>query len=285
MKFKITLNLFYTFLIVAVAGAQLDAQNMTCGTVVTPEQKQQELARNSDPAHVQFVPNKCFGKTLSVTVHIIADSLGNYGTTLGAIQAAIQTLNNNFAPICLSFQVCKYDSIRNFKYNRFVKPWEEEELRTLYYVPNTINLYFASEVQVTPGSNVAGYAYFPGGPDFIIISKASIGSPKTISHEFGHFFGLYHTFETQFGVSLANGSNCAGTGDLICDTPADPGLSNFPPPSCQLNPPTKDATGEWYVPSIGNIMSYYSDACNCGFTTQQYNKMAANYLSSRFYLW
>ncbi|MBL0071623.1 MAG: hypothetical protein IPP34_07360 [Bacteroidetes bacterium] len=34
----------------------------------------------------------------------------------------------------------------------------------------------------------------------------------------GHFFGLYHTFETQFGSELANGSNCATTGDLVCDT-------------------------------------------------------------------
>ena len=133
-----------------------------------------------------------------------------------------------------------------------------------------------------PPIQVAGYAYFPGGEDFIVISKQSLGA---VTHEMGHFFGLYHTFETQFGQELANGSNCITAGDLICDTPADPGASNTAPPDCQLLPYTQDINGDWYVPHIGNIMSYYSDDCTCGFTTQQYNKMASNYLNSRFYLW
>ena len=262
-----------------------NAQYKLCGTEVTKAQIEAEKAKLANPNQVQFAPINCFGKTLSLTIHVVSDSLGNYNLSMATLQAAIQTLNSNFAPICLSFQICTIDSIKNYKYDRYLKPIEEAELLALYYIPKTINIYFAATVEITPGNTVGGYAYFPGGPDFIIISKGAAGSIKTISHEMGHFFGLYHTFETSFGNELADGSNCSTSGDLICDTPADPGLSNSPSPICNLSPGAQDPNGQWYVPNIGNIMSYYSDDCTCGFTTDQYNKMASNYLSSRFYLW
>ena len=101
----------------------------------------------------------------------------------------------------------------------------------------------------------------------------------------GHFFGLYHTFETSNGVELVNESNCVTAGDLVCDTPADPGLSNTPSPDCQLAPYIMDVNGQWYVPQIGNVMSYYSEDCTCGFTTGQLERMAFMYQTFRFYLW
>ncbi len=254
-----------------------------CGTVVTPQQVAKQLAiPDTGQFTPQFAPIYCFGKTLSITAHIISDSLGDYGLTEAQVLGSVATLNSWFAPICLSFEVCQFDYIPNYKYNRFEKPMDEAEVIALYSVPNTINIFYAQTVSRTPPTLVGGYAYFPGGPDFIAIAKTSLGS---ITHEMGHFFGLYHTFDTQFGLELADGSNCATAGDLICDTPADPGGGNSPAPDCQLSPYTQDANGQWYVPNIGNIMSYYTDDCTCGFTTEQYNRMASNYLNSRFYLW
>jgi len=250
---------------------------------VTPLQVAKELAiPDSGQFQTQFAPNRCFGKTLSITAHIISDSLGNYGVSEAAINGSIQTLNTYFAPICIDFVVCKFNYIPNYKYNRFLKPADEAELIALYSIPNTINIYYPATVETSPGNIVGGYAYFPGGFDFIVISKSSLGA---ILHEMGHFFGLYHTFETSFGVELANSSNCATAGDFVCDTPGDPGLGNTPSPDCQLSPYVKDSNNEWYVPQIGNIMSYYSTDCSCGFTIQQYNRMAANYENDRFYLW
>jgi Pregnancy-associated plasma protein-A len=283
MKIKTLLIPFFGLLIAALAAGTSFAQHTKCGTVVTPQQVAKELAiPDTGQFQVQFAPNRCFGKTLSITAHLIADSLGNYGVSEAAIISSVASLNTYFAPICIEFKVCKFNYIPNYKYNRFLKPADEAELITLYSIPNTINIFYPAIVEVAPGSTVGGYAYFPGGPDFIVISKTQLG---VILHEMGHFFGLYHTFENQFGLELANGSNCASAGDLVCDTPGDPGLGNTPAPDCQLSPYIKDTNGEWYVPQIGNVMSYYSDDCSCGFTVQQYNRMAAQYQANRFYLW
>ena len=261
----------------------LNAQTTKCGTVVTPQQVAKVLAApDTGQFQPQFAPNKCFGKTLSITAHIISDSLGDNGVTEAQIIATVQTLNFYFAPICLSFEVCQFNYIPNYKYDRFVKAEDEAEVIALYSVPKTINIFYAMTVSKDPPVLVGGYAYLPGGEDFIVLSKSSLGS---IYHEMGHFFGLLHTFETQYGIELINGSNCATAGDFICDTPADPGGGNTPSPDCQSSPYTQDATGQWYVPNIGNIMSYYTDDCTCGFTTEQLNRMAANYQSDRFYLW
>jgi hypothetical protein len=267
-----------------VISCDLTAQPAKCGTIVTPQVVAQELAM-MDSTHkmMQYPPNRCFGKTLSITAHITKDSLGGVGVTEAAILATVQNLNNLFAPICISFEVCKFNYIDNYKYDEFRRPDDEAEFLTLYTVPKTINIVYARTVCRTPPTLVGGYAYFPGGPDFIAISK---GSLSAIYHEMGHFFGLYHTFEDQFGLELVNGSNCITAGDLVCDTPADPGLGNTAAPDCQLSPYTKDTNNEWYVPHIGNIMSYYSSDCTCGlFTTQQYNRMAMMYQNFRFYLW
>ena len=107
-------------------------------------------------------------------------------------------------------------------------------------------------------------------------------------HEFGHYFGLYHTFDTSFGIELANGSNCKTSGDLICDTPADPYsiASVTMDASCNLNPPTKDSNGEYYTPDGCNIMSYYNSPCNSfKFTTGQFNRMIEVMEKGRNYLW
>ena len=282
LRRKIVLRFVIVLSVIALSG-KLNAQHTKCGTMVTPAQVAKEQASPGFGVKQSlFAPNKCFGKKLSITVHIISDSLGNYGVTQGDILNSVQTLNTKFAPICISFEVCQFNYIQNYKYDRFLKPADEAELITLYSVPNTINIYYALTVSPSPGSTVGGYAYLPGGEDFIILSKSSLGS---IVHEMGHFFGLYHTFETQFGSELVNESNCATAGDLVCDTPADPGLGNTPSPDCNLEPYIKDANNEWYVPHIGNTMSYYSNDCECGFTPEQYNRMANQYQLYRFYLW
>ncbi|MEO8147119.1 MAG: M43 family zinc metalloprotease [Bacteroidia bacterium] len=259
-------------------------QFQLCGTVLTQEQIDKEKKNQSliPPAQYPgFAPIHCLRKTVSINAYIMRDSLGNDGITQAAILNAISGVNVNFEPMCLSFQVCAFTYVDNYNYDDFLKPLDEAELVALHYVPNTINMYFAQKVQVTQGNYVGGYAYFPGGLDFIIISKGSATS-DVISHELGHFFGLYHTFETKFGAEFVNQSNCISAGDLLCDTPADPnGVAGL---DCQLSPYTKDLNGDWYVPETGNIMSYYS-GCTCGFTTQQFNRMAEQYLTIRNYLW
>ena len=104
-------------------------------------------------------------------------------------------------------------------------------------------------------------------------------------HEIGHYFGLYHTFESVAnGEEFADGSNCATAGDLICDTQADPNGSNT---GCHLDPQVNDPqTNLMFEPPVCNIMSYYNNQpCNYHFSRGQLDRMLSIMKTGRSYLW
>jgi hypothetical protein len=112
-------------------------------------------------------------------------------------------------------------------------------------------------------------------------------------HELGHYFGLLHTHETANGaenVTRNNGDgcwNCQTAGDLLCDTPADPDLSETANdyPSCAYTGTGTDAcNGDSYVPMIDNIMSYADKYCRDVFTSEQIERMAYYRDEDRDYL-
>jgi len=223
-------------------------------------------------------------KTLSVNIYIVASAYEEWDYQVGDFQESWDDLNELFEPIDLRFQICSSTNIPNYNWNSLSREEdpetglnEEDEMLAQFYVPNTINVYYVEEITDEPG--VDGYAYFPGGPDVIVLRKAH--GPMTLPHEMGHFFALYHTFETEFGLELCDGSNCATAGDLICDTPAD---NNGSTDGCQYAQIATDPNGDLYTPYLSNIMSYYVD-CACRFTPQQYDRMAWFYLNERNYLW
>lgn len=90
-----------------------------------------------------------------------------------------------------------------------------------------------------------------------LIYAPHYASPNTLAHEFGHVLGLMHT-HTGNGSELVDGSNCDISGDLLCDTPADPGLNagNVDWVTCTYIGTATDANGDIYQPDVENIMSY-----------------------------
>ncbi len=224
-------------------------------------------------------------KTLSVNIYIVANAFNSYDFGAAGYMPNWEFLNQLFEPINLQFEICSETLIPNYNWNMFnnipepgTDLTEEDEMVNQFYIPNTINVYYVEEITNNPPA--AGYAYFPGGIDVILLEKSS--SELVLAHEMGHFFGLYHTFETDLGTEFVNSSNCAVAGDLVCDTPAD---NNGPTDNCQYDAYIEDANGDPYIPLINNIMSYYPDDCVCKFTAQQYNRMAWQYLTLRNYLW
>jgi hypothetical protein len=245
--------------------------------------------RNSLISFNRLLP--CVNKTLSVSIHILKDSLGQTNINYSDITAAFDTLNSKFSPICLKFKICNVDSISNFQWDSLdvnddngLK--EEQQLITNHHIDSTINVYFVAAFNNLPLAT--GFASFPGGCDNIFILKDNVND-MTISHEFGHFFGLLHTFGDGNSQELVDASNCSTQGDFLCDTEADPS-ADLPsqPPSvnnyCELANPLHDANNQFYMPPTDNIMSYYGD-CRCKFTNQQYAIMAYEYLTNRKYLW
>lgn len=276
---KMKTQLYFLFLLVGFLGLGnvVTAQNtLPCGTVAD-RYYMDNLAMagiNDRSAPIQRVFKK-----LSITAHIVRDSLGEAAHTESSILGAIEGLNGLFDPIKISFEVCDFRYIDNYNFFDLVREEEHAEMLIVNYEPNTINMYFVNSIEID-GLMAGGYAALPGGQDFAVI--ASLGS---IPHEMGHFFGLLHTFEGG-GVELADGSNCETEGDLVCDTEADPYYPMIPmdPENpCNIFEDLVDANGQYYVPPTNNIMSYYS--CGCKFTPGQYNRMVDQFLAIRSYLW
>ena len=141
----------------------------------------------------------CIDKKFSIVAHIFKDSLGAYNITEPEITAAINSMNNDFTPICVSFEVCEFRYHDNFQHDDHRSDLDWAEMQVLYHVDNRINIYYVNTI--TDPANACGYAglgsigVFTASGIVIQISGgcASAGS-KTHSHEMGHYFGLEHTF-------------------------------------------------------------------------------------------
>lgn len=229
----------------------------------------------------------CLNKHFNLYVHITQDSLGSTNLPIEQIQAAVDETNEAFAPICVSFEICKVDTMANYKLDSLDNSLEVREVTSLYGHDNRINVYFFDKY-FSPG--ICGFANLsqvnsPTASDVFILKPCGGG---TMIHEFGHLFGLQHTFEGN-REELVNGSNCETAGDEICDTPADPfmvgdSMSWYIGPNCEfIFTRALDDNGEWFQPDVGNFMSYYP--CACGFTRDQYLKMVETYNETELKNW
>lgn len=219
----------------------------------------------------------CIDKKFSIVAHVVEDSVGFRAYTPIDIQKDVDSLNKNFAPICVSFEVCEIRYIENFLYENVDTAKEWKEMQVLYNVKNRINVYYVKST--TAGAGFAGLGKITEMNENGVV--ISVKGEKVLSHEMGHYFGLEHTFETKHGLELVDGSNCLTAGDSICDTPADP--NGAVDVACQFTSMTKDANNQYYVPLVNNIMSYYPQTCLCrpAFTREQYKKMANTYLGKK----
>ena len=137
---------------------------------------------------------------------------------------------------------------------------DEAALIETKYDPNVINVYIANTIE-NNGSSISAYAHMPGGPKAVIISRHALGNKSTLAHEIGHVLGLYHTHRG----SVNDTEDCEVTGDRVCDTPIDPGLTGMVE-NCTF-------TGTGFDPLIDNIMSYAPSNCRTSFTVGQIERM------------
>ena len=226
----------------------------------------------------------CLDRKFTIIVHIVRDSLGQPNITETDISSAISVVNQDFSPICVSFEICEFRYIDNFQYDILDEQNEVPELEIKYHEKNRINMYLVQNTSSGNSFAMSTIGDLDGGG--IVIVK--ISGPRVYSHEMGHYFGLPHTFAGS--GELVDGSNCSTTGDLICDTPADPFIDgtdgeNYVDANCRFIDMQQDANGDYYTPDVGNIMSYYPDRCKCGFTYDQFWIMANTYLNSNPKMW
>jgi Pregnancy-associated plasma protein-A len=138
---------------------------------------------------------------------------------------------------------------------------------------SALNLYTCN-----PADGYLGWATLPDGSvgggsgdvkmDGVIIATGTMPGGNaapfnlgdTATHEVGHWLGLYHTFQ----------GGCSGEGDFISDTPAEA----TPAYSCDLSRDTCASAGN---DPVQNFMDYTEDNCLSQFTTNQRERMIAQW--------
>jgi len=137
---------------------------------------------------------------------------------------------------------------------------------------DALNIYVASL-----SDGLLGYAYLPDGPlvpDGVVVHKdtlpggsfAPYNRGDTVTHEVGHWLGLYHTFE----------NGCRQPGDRVADTPGQHDGNAVA--ACRPTLNTCTAPGR---DPVHNYMNYTDDVCLDQFTPGQSSRMADQWLAYR----
>jgi PKD repeat protein len=242
-------------------------------------------------------------KIIPVVVHVIHDG-GVSNISDAQIQSQIDVLNEDFrrkpatngfglgVDTEIEFCLAKKDPLGKCT-NGIVRinsplsnhqTYQRAQLKQLSYWDNNryLNMYVVKNIN--NGNGILGYSSFPSGPpdeDGIVvkhnyfgkIGTASASLGRTTTHEIGHWFGLYHTFNNGCGTDT-----CLG-GDLVCDTPpvANP---NFGCPA-SVNSCTIDNLPD----QIKNYLDYSNDNCKNMFTNGQKTRMQSTLISIRDTIW
>jgi PKD repeat protein len=160
--------------------------------------------------------------------------------------------------------------------------YQRSLLKELSFWDNTryLNVY----VVRTISGNVGGYSSFPGGPadeDGIVVRHNLVGKigtatglGRTVTHEVGHWLGLYHVFNNGCGVDTCS------DGDYVCDTPP----ASVPHYTCSaVNTCSNDFPD--VNDQVRNYMDYTPDACQNMLTNGQKLRAQASLDSIRTLIW
>lgn len=158
----------------------------------------------------------------------------------------------------------------------------EIELKSLSVWPREdyLNIWVVTQIE---GNNaqggVQGYSRFPINSivDGIVVLFNAIGTEgnikgstalnRTVTHEVGHYLGLYHTFHLT--NSCGPEVNCSTQGDRVCDTPPTVLSANCNSPACSG------------TQMVENYMDYTAQFCMNAFTEGQRTRMRNTFLSQR----
>ncbi|KAG9103887.1 hypothetical protein FRC06_007284 [Ceratobasidium sp. 370] len=210
------------------------------------------------------------------------------GTTLAQgnipdsqIAASITAMNAHYSGSGLRFALAGTDRTTNANWFNSVGPGAtfQAQMKTALRKggASTLNVYSVG-FKSGSGAGLLGYATFPssyaGNPrdDGVVIryssvpggSTANFNQGKTLTHEVGHWLGLYHTFQ----------GGCSGTGDIVSDTPPEASAAS----GCPTGRNTCSGGG---VDPIHNYMDYSYDSCMNQFTAGQFARIKSQIATYR----
>jgi hypothetical protein len=224
---------------------------------------------------------------IDVRWHVITRSDGTGGVTRAQIADQLAVLNDAYggrsatrdAPTIFRFVTKSIDRTANDDWYDWsdpdVDPADDQEAKAALHRGgwDDLNVYIAAL-----GDRLLGYSEFPFDTtlveDGVVIlndslpggSAAPYNEGDTLTHEVGHWLGLFHTFE----------NGCVAPGDSVADTPyQDDGDNIF---SCDESLDTCPAPGK---DPVHNFMSYGDDPCLDRFSFGQSLRMALVWFAYR----
>ncbi|KAG8686013.1 hypothetical protein FRC08_012785 [Ceratobasidium sp. 394] len=224
-----------------------------------------------------------YNQTIPVYWHVIqaGTNLTDGSIPESQITDTIDAMNNHFNESGLSFELAGRDYTTNADWFAGVGPnsIQESDMKGQLRQggANALNVY---SVGFTSGTSVGliGYATYPWdyarrpNNDGVVIrysvvrggSTPHFNEGKSVTHEVGHWVGLYHTFQ----------GGCKGTGDFVDDTPPE----NGPAFGC---PTHRDSCPGGGVDPIHNYMDNTDDECMFEFTPGQIGRFKSQLATYR----
>jgi hypothetical protein len=222
--------------------------------------------------------------TVQVYWNMIKNTNGDGEISSTDIDAQIQVLNDAYAPTAKFVLADTITTVSNTYYSASIGSNAESNMKSALRQGDASDLNIYSNAQ-TDGT--LGWATFPnwykGDPDMdgIVLdyrtlpggSFAPYNEGATLTHEAGHWMGLYHTF--QGGCQQSNSK-----GDKVSDTPAV-ASPNFGCPSESTNSCPGKKGGLKGNDMVHNYMDYVDDDCMWEFTKGQRSRMQSMWNSYR----
>jgi hypothetical protein len=228
--------------------------------------EQRAIARRTNSLAAKGAPSvsgsAAPGASVPVYVHVMRDAAGNGDVTDRQIARQISVLNSDFSGTGYSFDLAGVDRYNN-------NTWHKDRQSSTYRAAtreggaNALNIWLVDFKYLGIATFPWDYAQkgeidgirvhydsLPGGS----ITNFNLGG--TATHEAGHWFGLYHTFQ----------GGCTELNDEVDDTPAQ----SSPTSGC---PEGRDSCPLPGLDPIHNYMDYSWDSCYTEFTQGQDARM------------
>ncbi|KIM30567.1 hypothetical protein M408DRAFT_287576 [Serendipita vermifera MAFF 305830] len=264
--------LFLLATVTTALAAPFRNQTRGCASHVTAEEASAiEAQFATDFASAGLVDSvSLLAASIPVAWHVVYQSTSTSGGYVSdsAIASSISAMNSHYSGSGISFYLASTTRTSNptwFKSANYGNSYQTAMKKALHTGgANTLNVY-----TVGFSDGTLGYATFPwsysGNPtdDGVVIlhstvpggSATNYNQGKTLTHEVGHWLGLYHVFQ----------GGCSGSGDYVSDTPPQSTATS----GC---PSSQDSCSGGGVDSIHNYMDYSYDSCMNQFSQGQISR-------------